>query len=289
VGTGLAPNQRFVNKLFSMAMVSLMHTAFPKLVYDKNAIQAPSNMVGAQYGLNSMNGDISRAMMYLSPGQMSGDVLKTIDIAIQYTKDMLGASDAALGEAKPENTSAIIAVSQQAAIPLENIKANLYQFVEDIGYIWLDFIVNYYGVRKVPMMVDEVDEMGNPRKIRQLVDFDFSSLKNAKFRVKVDVGPSSYWSDIASNQTLDNLLKGGYIDIIDYLERVNDGLITKKEELIESIKTRQQQQAQQVQNEDSMEQMRKFMETLPPEEQERLMSLPDGQMEQEVMAMMGGV
>ena len=37
-------------------------------------------------------------------------------------------------------------------------------------------------------------------------------------------------------QTLDNLLMQGKIDVVDYLERVPAGYITKKEELVEKLK-----------------------------------------------------
>ena len=37
--TGLIPNQIFINKLFAMSMISLMTTAYPKIVYDKTRVQ----------------------------------------------------------------------------------------------------------------------------------------------------------------------------------------------------------------------------------------------------------
>ena len=41
---------------------------------------------------------------------MSSQVMQVIESLINYTKEMMGASDAALGNVKPDNTSAIIAV-----------------------------------------------------------------------------------------------------------------------------------------------------------------------------------
>jgi hypothetical protein len=35
--TGLIPNQIFINKLYAMSMISLMTTAYPKIVYTKRA------------------------------------------------------------------------------------------------------------------------------------------------------------------------------------------------------------------------------------------------------------
>jgi len=270
VGTGLIPNQVFINKMFAMAMMSLMHTAFPKVVYDKSLIGAWNNQIGAAIGVEG-TGDVKQVAHYLSPGQMSEQVLKVIDLAIQYTKDMLGASDAALGDVKPENTSAIIAVQQAAAVPLENIKQNLYQFIEDIGYIWLDFMANYYGKRSI-----DVEVLGK----REIREFDFSRLKDMKFRLKIDVGPSSYWSEITAMQTLDNLLNTERISFTQYLERVPKGLIPKKQELIEEIKSQDQKQ------QFIYEQMARFLEQLPPEVQQQIMSMPEKEQEQRLMEIM---
>ena len=40
---------------------------------------------------------------------------------------------------------------------------------------------------------------------------DFSVLKDMWYTVKTDVGESSYYSEVASLQTLDNLLNNGMI------------------------------------------------------------------------------
>ena len=69
--------------------------------------------------------------------------------------------------------------------------------------------------------------------------FDFSSLAGMPMALRLDVGASSYWSEIASMQTLDNLLRQGKIDLVDYLERVPDGYIARKQELIDKL-TRQE-------------------------------------------------
>src|SRR5690606_19061197 len=111
VGTGLIPNQVFINKMFSLAMMSLMHTAFPKAIYNKNLVAGWNNAVGSAIGIDADNlTNINNVAAYMKPGEMSNQVFQLIDTAIKYTKDMLGATDAALGDVKPDNTSAIIAV-----------------------------------------------------------------------------------------------------------------------------------------------------------------------------------
>jgi hypothetical protein len=290
VGTGLVPNQVFINKMFAMAMMSLMHTAFPKAIYNKSMISGWNNAIGAAIGVDNIGGEpIKNAAGYLDTGNMSDQVFKLIEMAIQQTKDMLGASDSLLGDINPEQASgrSIIAVQQASAIPLENIKQNLYQYVEDIGYIWLDFMANYYGKRSV-----DVEVMGK----REIKEFDFSKLKDMKLRIKVDVGPSSYWSELSAMETLDNLLEADRITFAQYLDRIPSGMITQKQELIEEIKAQDKQQ------QFVYEQMARFMEQLPPElqqtfremepsEQEAqlmdLMMLPPEELQQQLMQMIG--
>lgn len=254
VGTGLVPNQIFINKMFAMVMVNLMHTAFPTVVYNSTAIGQWTNQVGQAIPVENAQ-DVAQVAKYLQPGEMSSQVMNVIDAAIRYTKDMIGASDAALGEVTPENTSAIIAVSQQAAIPLENIKANLYQWVEDIGYIWLDMMATYYGKRNIAIELDGQ---------RQVIPFDFSLLKKMRLKLKVDVGPSSYWSEITAMQTLDNLLKAEKINFVQYLERVPAGLIPKKQELIDEIKQMEQMKASQPPAQQDIPKVAVNFKDLPP-------------------------
>jgi hypothetical protein len=58
--------------------------------------------------------------------------------------------------------------------------------------------------------------------------------------LKLDVGASSYYSEIAAMQTLDNLLMNNRIDTVQYLERIPDGNIPRRRALIEELKQRMQ-------------------------------------------------
>ena len=236
--TGLIPNQVFVNKLFAMSMISMMTSAYPKVVYDKTRISNWTNQVGAAIGVNG--GDMNSVAKIIDPAQISPQIAQFIDTAINYTQTFTGATSAALGDTRPDNTSAIIALQRAASIPAEITKQNLYQSVEDLGRIYLEFMGEYYGSRPVDVPVAEVTDTpemlefaGIPQTKRVVVDFDFSVLKDIPMQMKLDVGASSYWSEIASTQTLDNLLQQGKIDLIDYLERIPDGYISKRQELID--------------------------------------------------------
>lgn len=226
--TGMLPNQIFVNRMFAMVMYHLMMSAFPKAVYNADVIDVWTNAVGEAIPVSGVdfNTNLQNVASYLQPGDMSNQIVKVIEMVMQYTKEMLGATDSALGEIDPKNTSAIIAVQKSSAIPLEIPKSNLYRFLDDCGDILFDMMGTYYGVR--PVMLED----------GAIADYDFAQLKTAWLNMRVDVGESSYWSEIASSQTLDNLLSGGFLDIVEYLERQPDDMIPQKQELIASIRQR---------------------------------------------------
>lgn len=246
--TGLIPNQIFVNKLFAMSMISLMTSAFPRTVYDKTRIPKWNNAVGAAIGVNG--GDVSGVAKIIDPAQISPQIAQFIQTSVDYTRQFLGATSAALGETRPDNTSAIIALQRAASIPSEITKQNLYKSIEDLGRIYLDFMAAYYGKRKAQVSMPDVGTdilafAGKDPEELETVLFDYGILNDMPMALKLDVGASSYWSEMASVQTLDNLLMQDKITIEEYLERIPDGYIPKRQELIASRKQAAQQQMMQ--------------------------------------------
>ena len=77
----------------------------------------------------------------------------------------------------------------------------------------------------------------------QVIDFDFNLLKNVYLYTKCDVGASSYWSEIASVETLENLLQAGHIDILEFLESIPNDFLANKLELTAKVRERLQIQA----------------------------------------------
>ena len=215
--TGLIPNQIFVNKLFAMAMISLMSTAYPKIIYDRTRIERWDNRVGAAIGVNG--GDMGSVAKIMDPAAISPQISQFIDAAISYTKEFMGATDAALGSENADNATAILYLQRATQTPIELVRQNLYRMVEDLGRIMIDHMAAFYGLRMAGGAL-----------------FDFSTLKNTPMSIKLDAGASSYWSEIAAVSTLDNLMSAGKIELIDYLERLPNGVIPKKQELIDKLK-----------------------------------------------------
>ncbi len=221
VGKGLIDNQRFINKGYAMVMKHLMDTAFSKVVYDSTLLDGWSDRVGEAI---AVNGPVENVAKVISPGAMQSGMLEVLSMAIADTKEFMGATDAALGNVAPNNTSAILALQNTSAVPLENVKRNMYQFVEDIGLIWLDFMFSYYDDRRLVASENGFES------------FSLSKYKDSLFSCRVDVGASSYWSEISALNTLDSLLKLGKISTVQYLERIPEGIIPEKQKLIEEIR-----------------------------------------------------
>lgn len=217
--TGLIPNQIFVNKLFAMSMISLMTTAYPKVIYDKTRIPKWDARVGTAIAVSG--GDMGQVARTMDPAAMSPQVPQFIQMAISLTKEFMGATDAALGSVRPDNTSAIVALQKASGVPMELTRQNLYQCLEDLGRVWMDLMRVHYGVRRTAEGT-----------------FDFGALADRAVAVQLDVGGSAYWSEIAQLNTLDHLLTAGHIDVVDYLERIPNGYIADQQGLIESLKER---------------------------------------------------
>jgi hypothetical protein len=220
----MIPNQIVVNKLHAIMSRWTMDSAFGKIAYDSSRIANWTNKVGVAI---KVDGSLDNAVQQILPAQINPIVVQLFDRTIDRSFEVMGVNDVILGNIRPENAAAIIAIQQSSAVPLENTKAAYYQFIEDIGSIWLDFMTSKYDI---PRPINYVKDNNPQADMLNMMD------KPKDTRVKIDVGASSHWSQLASVQTLDNLLHAGYITLEQYLERVPTGYVPKQEQLKKEIK-----------------------------------------------------
>lgn len=248
--TGLIPNQIFINKMFAMSMQHVKNMAFPKIIY--NAALLPkgwSNRVGE--AIPVMGPPAEAVNTRTVTADMSSQVLQMIDNVIHYTRDTMGASDAALGNVRPDNTSAIIATQKASAMPLELQRMSFYQFVEDYVRIFLEMMRCDYGVRKVGVQ----SESGAVER----TEFDFASLDELTLKLNIDIGASTYWSELMQVQTTDNLFASGIIgDAETYLESIPNGYVKNKQELLNKLRTKREQAERKAQEDEKMQAAQTF-------------------------------
>lgn len=263
--TGLIPNQVFINKAYAMTMLNIMKAGFSTVLFDATRISKWTNRVGGAIPING--GDVNTAARILDPPPINPQVYQYIQAAIEDTEKSLGATSVALGDTRPDNTSAIISLQRAAATPSENTKQNIYECTKQLYEIYLEFMGEYYGERFIdvpaPQQVLDAVQFAQaadpglemPEEIPE--KFDFSILKNYRLFVKVDTGSSSYYSEIMALTNLSNLLTNGQITIVDYLERVPNDYIPDKESLLNAKRKEMQEMK-------AMQQQAMMPQTPPP-------------------------
>lgn len=223
--TGLIPNQKFINRGYAMVMKHMTDTAFSKVVYDKTRIPEWTNEVGeaiAAVGSTS----VSDAVSIIEPGKLEDGYMELLQNSIAVTKDMMGATEAALGNLNPTNTSAIIAIQEASKVPLLQIKDNVAFLAEDIANIWADMMCIYYPPERLIPFFDG-GEVGADRA-------DFSLLRDTMLQAHVEISDPERFSVTYNQSVLDRLLDGGHISFIEYLERLPKGVVIDRDTLIES-------------------------------------------------------
>lgn len=101
--TGLLSNQKFINKMFALVGISLLTTAFPKYVYDRTKIRNWSGDVGSAIGVSGNVNDVAKV---IEGASVSPQIAQFIEMSFDKTHSLLGASDVAMGDSRPDNTSA---------------------------------------------------------------------------------------------------------------------------------------------------------------------------------------
>ncbi|MBP5207515.1 MAG: hypothetical protein J6330_03555 [Clostridia bacterium] len=225
--TPMIENQKYINKAYAMVMKHMTDTAFSKIVYDKTLIPEWTNEVGEAIGVRG-GGDVRNAAAVIGTGHLQSGFLEVIAMTLSHTKEMMGATDAALGEVEPDNTSAILALQETSAVPLETLRQNLYACIEELALIWAEMLLEYYPQDRL-VLYRAADGTDRAEKLP-----DLSVMKNALLSARVDVGAGTRYSQVACLNTLDKLLSGGYITVEQYLKRLPEGIISDKEELYEN-------------------------------------------------------
>lgn len=234
--TEIIPNQRVANLLRYNQLVADSYSAQPTLLYDETRIpDGVTNEIGGQIPVEGQINDVAR---YLQGQGMAASSENLAQVFMNDTLDISNVNAAVRGDLNPDNTSAIIALRDAAKMPMQLTSANLYMMFEDVARIVSDFILGFYGKRQL-----RIEEKGES----YIVPFDAARYRDYILSVHVDVGESTLWSETATIRTLDNLLVNGQITARQYLERVPDGYVPMKQELINEIRAQEQAALQQAQ------------------------------------------
>ena len=227
--TSLVHNQKFINRAYAMAMKHMTDTAFSKIIYDKTKIPEWSNEVGEAIGALG-GGNISDAVSVVPSGELQEGFLEFVNSAVSLTKELMGATDSALGNLEANNTSAILALQETSRTTLGVIRDAFYRCIEELADIWADMICAYYPAdRLIPFCAD--GETG-------ACTLNTDQLRSAMLKARVDVAQITRYSTVNAQNMLDKLLDGGHITPTEYIRRLPTGLLMDRQSLIEEIENR---------------------------------------------------
>jgi hypothetical protein len=261
---GIIPNQKAINFLMAMQLLSVQLTAWPKLVYKTGSIDpnkitnAPGEMI-ADTSPQGMDG-----VKYLNPGNIPSIAMGLVDAFMEHTKSLSSAQDASTGDVGKGqlNASAIMLLQKAAGVPIESIKKRFYRAMEDVGRVWEEFWkVKYNTTRKVTLK----DDNGKPYP----AEFNGSNYQDVNMNLKVDIGPSSTYSEELMMSSLDKLFDGQHISLEDYLEFAPQNVIPFKDRLLKKIEAQKQAQDMQIVMQMPPE-MQQAYEQAPPEMQQQM-------------------
>lgn len=224
--SGLIPNQKFINRGYAMVMKHMTDTAFSKVVYDKTRIPEWTNDVGEAIAAIG-SASVSDAVSIIPPGKLADGYMELIQNSVSATKEMMGATEAALGNVNPTNTSAVLAIQEASKVPLLQIKDNVSYFAEDIANIWADMMCVYYPPERLIPFYEDGEAIS--------AHTDFEVLKDTMIHAHIEISDPERFS-VAYNQiVLDRLLDSGHITFKEYLKRLPQGILIDREGLIARI------------------------------------------------------
>lgn len=233
------PNQIEVNKTLARRSIAVQQNAFGKLAYSENAITNPEDLdvVGAKIAVkNGSAQNINNMIAYLNPSTMSPDAKNLSDELVTMSKDLAGAGDSATGQIDPTKASgtAIIAVKDQAALPLNEQISTYKQFVEDLALLWFDIWLTY-NPNGLEIIIED-EEQGE-----QMALIPPEILEGMKVNVRIDVSQNNPFSRFAQEQSLENLFAMQAITFDEYVEALDDDAAVPKGKLKDIIDKRQVQ------------------------------------------------
>lgn len=236
--TSVIPNQIFINKCYAIAQMYGLQSAFPKIIYDRNKADINDLLNSTTPSAVANIDTLGKVLDFIKVPDFSNNIIALLQDIIAQTKECMGVNDASLGNVKPDNTSAIIALQEASNVPLEIQRQAFFHMWEDVVRNILDIMVNDYGVRKT------ITEDG------ELAEIDFAMLRNINYDLNVDIGTGAQFSEIAQIQTLDKLFQSQIIDAETYIDAIPAKYVPVKNKILNQLKEQQAEaeQMQQMQN-----------------------------------------
>lgn len=223
--TYLIPNQIAINRMITAGVWSNIAMGMPIMVVNGDTVTGEvSNDPGQVIKIFGTNEDVAGAVKYVAPPEFSAQ--GAAQTLIETTLTQSGANPAALGDGQANNASAISRLQSAALMPLNVLKWRYREYLCRTAQIWADFWLNLYGSRKIRIE----DENGT-----WYFPFNASRYRDVSIAAAVKIGEKEQFSGEQKAAALGELFEKGVITASQYVSRLPEGLIPKKQELLAAI------------------------------------------------------
>lgn len=243
---GMIYNQKCINFISAMQILNVQDTGWSKYIVKFDALKQTIQNVPGEVIQDKSNqqGDNIKAMQ---PAQMSNQAFELLNNMISNTRIFNGVSESITGESMGANmaASAIIALQNQAKVPLDNIRKKFFRYQKDIARIKEFFFKCKYNLpRTIQVQADDAITSGklnqpqpqqpiNPMQLQQgqqgqqpqqsqvqpngqpqpaSATFTGTKYKDVPLSLKIDVGAGSTFSESLQMNVLDMMAGKGWIN-----------------------------------------------------------------------------
>lgn len=245
----IIPINKLFNQFYGMQALGVIRTGNPNVLVKKNALKQPLTNEPGQTIEDHFEGG-GDGIKFMQPPNFSSEFSKLSSEMFEMARTLTGNTDVSTGEIIGANmpASAIIALQNQAKIPIKEIQSRFFGCMKEVGDIWCEFYKTYYSTAR-NISVENNGEM----RTQQFRGTDYAG---TDFKTKVEVTVSADKESLAMS-VLENMKAAGDITKEQYVELAPDSAIPFKAKLKEMWEKQQNEMLAQ-----ALEQIKQYQQVL---------------------------
>lgn len=217
------PINKLMNQFYGMESLGVIRVGNPNVLVKKGALKQPlTNEPGQTIEDNYEGG--GDGIKFMQPPNFSNEFSKLSGEIFELARTLTGNTDVSTGEVIGANmpASAIIALQNQAKVPIKEFQSRFFSAMKEVGDIWCQFYKTFYSTaRNISIESDD----GIETKTFRGTDY-----AGTDFKTKVEVTVSADKESLAMS-VLENMKAAGDITKEQYVELAPDSAIPFKAKL----------------------------------------------------------
>ena len=260
------PINKLMNQFYGMESLGVIRVGNPNVLVKKGALKQPLTNEPGQTIEDHFEGG-GDGIKFMQPPNFSNEFSKLSGEIFELARTLTGNTDVSTGEVIGANmpASAIIALQNQAKVPIKEFQSRFFSAMKEVGDIWCQFYKTFYSTaRNISVESDE----GIETKTFRGTDY-----AGTDFKTKVEVTVSADKESLAMS-VLEGMKAAGDITKEQYVELAPDSAIPFKAKLKEMWTKEQNKLLVQ-----AMEQIKGYQQALGMDQggaQNEMQSMPNG-------------